>query len=271
MDTVIVDDLRYLENLACDVMIQAGQSNALGYGQGGEKYTPIDEAIFVYPEFTMEDKVHPIYSGKVFVTHDCENAPPKTGNFASGFAPNYVKNDLASGRKLLIIQTGIGGTGFARNHWGLNDVIYQKTVELIEWALALNKENRFKGILWHQGELDAVENYGWTKEKRYETHLENLCKLIRDLRARFGDVPFICGNFSKVWRDKNLETTTAISNAMKEACRVEGNSDFVETDDLKENDSVVHNGDDIHFCRESLKILGERYYQSYYKLTRKKI
>ena len=270
MNVVISDDMRYLESLACDVMIQAGQSNALGYGEGGVKYSPVDEAIFAYPEFTMEDKVHPIYSGRVFVTHDCENAPVKTGNFASGFVPHYIKHDLAHGRKLLIIQTGVGGTGFARNHWGLGDVIYKKTVELTEWAMALNKENRFKAILWHQGELDAVENYGWSREKRYETHLENVCKLIRDLRARFGQVPFICGNFSKVWRDKNPDTTAAIADAMREACCKEKMAAFVDTDDLLDNDSYVHNGDDIHFCRESLKILGERYYAAYNRIMCKR-
>ena len=266
MNTVITDDLRYLQSLACDVIIQAGQSNALGYGQGGIKYTPVDEALFAYPEFTMEDKVHPIYTGKVFVTHDCENAPPKTGNFASGFVPYYIKNNLVQGRKVLIIQTGVGGTGFARNHWGLEDIIYQKTVELIEWAMSLNKANKFKAILWHQGELDAVENYGWSREKRYETHLENVRKLIRDMRSRFGQAPFICGDFSQAWRVKNPETTAAIVDAMREACRLERNAAFVETDGLLENDAVVQNGDDIHFCRESLKVLGERYYDCYRQL-----
>ena len=45
---------------------------------------------------------------------------------------------------------------------------------------------------------------------------------------------------------------------------------FVETADLLSNNQKTSNGDDIHFCRESLYILGRRYYEAFEKLIKSK-
>ncbi len=42
----------------------------------------------------------------------------------------------------------------------------------------------------------------------------------------------------------------------------------VETAGLLSNKQKVGNGDNIHFCREALRILGERYFAQYAMLTR---
>ena len=42
---------------------------------------------------------------------------------------------------------------------------------------------------------------------------------------------------------------------------------FVETADLPSNNQKTGNGDDIHFCRESLHVLGQRYFEKFLALT----
>ena len=49
-----------------------------------------------------------------------------------------------------------------------------------------------------------------------------------------------------------------------------GNAGFVETSDLLSNNQKTQNNDDIHFCRESLHILGHRYYDAFEKIHNSK-
>lgn len=42
-----------------------------------------------------------------------------------------------------------------------------------------------------------------------------------------------------------------------------GKSAFIETYDLLSNNQTISNGDDIHFSKQSLHVLGRRYFDSY--------
>ena len=56
---------------------------------------------------------------------------------------------------------------------------------------------------------------------------------------------------------------------MKKVIAENPNCAFIETDTLSSNDEIFHNGDDIHFCRESLHILGRRYFAEYNRIIGK--
>lgn len=43
------------------------------------------------------------------------------------------------------------------SQWGLQDDLYVRMMEMVDFARSLNAENRVVGFLWHQGETDAIE------------------------------------------------------------------------------------------------------------------
>ena len=88
-----------------------------------------------------------------------------------------------------------------------------------------------------------------------------------DTRARYGEIPIIAGDFVNEWKSKNLELCNPIVAKIKETIAELGNGGFVETADLPSNNQKTGNGDNIHFCRESLHVLGRRYFSAWKQLT----
>ena len=181
------------------------------------------------------------------------------GDFSLAFAKSYIKDGcLEEGRKVLIIRAAVGGTGFQRRPWGLQDDQYLKMLEMTDYALSLNPENRLKGFLWHQGEHDAFE--GNTPENYHK----QLTALINSVKQRYQcpDLPFICGGFAREWKSENEVICAPIQNVIERVAK-EQNGAFVVTDDLPTNNEKTGSGDGIHFCRESLHLLGQRYFKAY--------
>ena len=183
------------------------------------------------------------------------------GDFSLTFAQEYERSSLLKdGRKLLIIRTAVGGAGFKKGHWGLENILHKKMVELVDYALALNPENRVVAVLWHQGEHDAFE--GTAPENYYN----QLCDTIKDVRSRYGEMPFICADFVNEWKQLNIEKCAPIVETIKKVSCDIGNSAFIETSDLLSNNQMIANGDNIHFCRQALQELGYRYFLAFRKL-----
>jgi len=244
------------QNTEYDIIIVAGQSNAFGCGLGpvDDPFQP-DDRIQQMPQganllggYSIARAEEPIADGQPWA------------NLGLPFAREYIRAGLLQpGRKLLILQAAVGGTGFADKHWGLHDDLYQNMLRMIETALALNPGNALKALLWHQGETDA------SFQASQETHTANLQGLVRDVRARFGvpALPFIAGDFVEQWRLANAEICAPVIAAMRAVCGSEGNAAFVETDGLLSNEEAIQNGDTIHFSRSALYALGMRYFEAY--------
>ena len=111
--------------------------------------------------------------------------------------------------------------------------------------------------------------------KKSPNHELNLIKLfenqlftmISSIRARYGKIPFIAADFVREWKQKNIELCEPIVEKIKKVLNDVGASAFVETGDLLSNNEKTGNGDDIHFCRDSLWKLGERYFEKYARLV----
>ena len=178
---------------------------------------------------------------------------------------------LAQGRKLLIIRAAVGGTGFLDKHWGLEDVLYLRMMELTRTALELNPENRLAALLWHQGETDAGLN------ATYEGHYKNFSALVKSVKDEFNvpDLPFIAGDFVHNWADSIPDQCGPVINAMRAVCNDLSAGAFVETVGLTSNyqDSKFHPlgwmGDSIHFSRRAIYDLGKRYFEAYKKIIGK--
>ena len=255
-----------------DIIIQAGQSNAEGCGLGcvEQEYVQTDKIwqLDAPKRVTaLPDRMDIVYLDEPFilkVAEECEGENGKLGNFGLTFAEEYIKAGmLEEDRRVLIVRAAIGGTGFSRKEWGVGYILSNKLVELVNYALSLNEDNRVVGVLWHQGEHDAFE------KNPPENYKKQLFDVASEIRSKYGNMPFVAGDFVNEWKSKNIEICEPIINSIKGVVADLGNSAFVETSDLLSNNQTMNNGDDIHFSRESLHILGERYFETFQKIKQK--
>lgn len=252
-----------------DIIIQAGQSNSEGYGLGPveKEYIPTDKVWYLdAPKrvTALPDRMDVVYFDEppvLKIADEVEGENGKVGNFGLTFCEEYIKaGRLEEGRALLIIRAGIGGTGFWRKEWGVGRILYNKLVELVDYALAMDNDNRVVAFLWHQGEHDAAEG---NPPKQFAASLKEQMLAIR---TRYGNMPIVAGDFVNDWKSKNLEKCEPIVEKIREVVTECGRGAFVETADLPSNDQNTGNGDDIHFCRQSQHILGRRYFEAFKNL-----
>lgn len=250
-----------------DIIIQAGQSNAEGMGLGCviNEFQPSLRISSLSAEKTVEhlpENLKIVYADKPFdlkVAEERLSGGQKIADFALPFAQFYANELLQEDRKVLIIRAAVGGSGFYKKHWTRDGVLYTKMLEMLDYALSLNPENRLVAFLWHQGEHDAFEKNDPNVFK------EQLKFMIENVRNRYSvpNLPFIAGDFVNEWKMKNLDDCIPIVEKIKETIKDVGCSAFIETSDLLSNNQAVKNGDDIHFCRAAQYELGKRYFKAY--------
>ncbi len=246
-----------------DILIQAGQSNSDGtsFGSVEHPYQPNDKVWYLNADFTIS-----IAQEKV-----CNNAPQ--GNFGLTFAKEYIdKGRLEEGRKILILRSAVGGTGFLTGQWKLTDPLYLRMMEMIRTALALNPENRLVALLWHQGEEDVSRNAS------FDVHYNHVMTLLKSVRDEFGvpELPFIAGDFVYDWKKSCLDRAEPVEKATRAVCKDAGHSAFVETSDLQSNREDGLDGqphplgwvDTIHFSRKSIYELGKRYFAAFEEIVK---
>ena len=254
-----------------DIIIEAGQSNAQGCGRGPitEEYIPDEEIMYLVRDFAVSEGIS---NGKWNFELNYKNTPlrievaderdgvgGKIGDFALTFAKKYKENGLLKeGRRVLIIRAGVGGTGFKKKQWTPDGEVYVKMLEMIDFALSLNKHNKLVAFLWHQGEHDAFEG---NDPEVFEAQLKTFIKSVKD-RYNVPEIPFVSGDFVNEWKSENIESCEPIVEKIKKVTAGEGGI-FVETSDLLSNNQATGNGDNIHFSRESLHILGARYFDAF--------
>ncbi len=272
--------------MAYDIIILAGQSNAEGNGLGetNRPFTP-DERILMMrdggkfgyeqqEDGSMKFLVTEPYTFVTEIARERNDGERDYGMFALTFAKKYVEAGLLTdGRKLLIINTAAGGTGFAGRQWGIGNVLHTRLAKMVNEAKG--EGNRFIALLWHQGEHDAFEHADFDFGTRHDSYFNNLSSTVNDIRALCNEpeLPFIAAEFVSEWRDKkeNARACEAVLSATADVCAVLGNGRLVMARDLKSNNQKVNNGDDIHFCRDALATLGERYFEAYAEITGLKI
>ncbi len=234
-----------------DIIVQAGQSNSsgTGYGDASDPYVPSDEVWYFTGDFNIENAC------------ECVEGNQISSNFALSFSKEYLDHGLLKGgRKLLILRTAVGATGFLDHRWGENDDLFLRMMEMIRLSLEMNQNNRLVAFLWHQGETDALLGAS------YQTHFNNLSTLLTLLSKRYKceNIPFIAGDFVKHWKDENQKCCKPVVKAIQDAFCSMPNGNFVYTDELQSNAQVFDCDDIIHFSRESLYELGRKYFKVFY-------
>ena len=260
-----------------DIIIVAGQSNAEGYGKGETAFFPREDIMMMTGKF--DAKVQQTEYGNDYLelsvteeytisqADERQGDDGKRGVIALSFAEKYAEKYLSNGRKLLLVQTSIGGTGFAKNHWGDGDILSERLYKMVDEALLMNEQNRVVAIAWHQGEHDSFEKEELTDRERYDFYYEKLKFFLGKLREKYGKIPFISAGFTKQWVDSYPTRCEAVYSASEKVCAEDGKATFIrKTDDLKSNDQLFGDKDVVHYSKQACKILGERYFDEYEKL-----
>ncbi len=261
-----------------DIILLAGQSNAEGNGRGevASPYQPEEDIMMMKDTQRVcfvknscgsdELSIKEPWFFSVRTAEESVEEGKTYGNFSLSFAKEYIKGGLlAADRKLLIVNATVGGTGFSKEQWGVGDVLYRRLTDMTDAALCLKKNNRIVAFLWHQGEHDAFEHEDWSYEERRGFYYAKLKELVETIRRRYAasNVPFIAGDFVAEWRDKNAVACKAVLDATKAVCEEIGHAAVVSSEGLLSNNQKNGDGDGIHFCRESLYELGQRYFEAY--------
>ena len=262
-------------NIDFDIIILAGQSNAEGNGLGNEELIcENDDKIYhIYdknPTGFKDEDTNPVLQitlpmEKVFgVMEERDTVNGKAASFVDTFTRLYIKNGLLKdNRKLLVLRCAVGGTGFSRNEWGINSVLYKRLRDLADYALNLGGDNKIVALLWHQGEHDAFEQQQLTPTERYDYYFSHFSEQMNDFLHVYGEVPIIAGGFCPDEKKNDPPAYVAVENATKDYLSGIKTGGFVVSDGLLSNDQKISNGDHAHFCRESCIELGKRYFTVY--------
>ena len=181
-----------------------------------------------------------------------------------GLGISFAQTYLADNPEVVVglIPMAWGGKGISQLNKGSK--IYS---DAIRHAKASTQTGTLKGVLWHQGESDTVEQ---TKTDTYEIKLH---QLINDVREDLGDpqLPFIAGNLAEFYgtgKDHNAPDRVARINKIKGILRSlpekMPHTGFVETTGCSPAARAK-----VHFNRQSYILLGKRYAEVYFDMTSK--
>lgn len=107
------------------------------------------------------------------------------------------------------------------------------------------------------GGKEAGSNSEAVEGNKPSVFKQQLLTMIQNVRGRYGEgIPFVAGDFVSEWKEKNLPSCIPIVEKIREVVNEVGDASFVETADLLSNNQKNQDGDDIHFCREAIYILG---------------
>ena len=146
-----------------------------------------------------------------------------------------------------LIPCAVGGTQLSR--WQKGGDLYQQAVVRARQGM---KRGTLKGILWHQGEQDAVDL------QLSESYAGRLGEMVRDLRAELNapTVPFVAGELGEFLTGMSRGKPTyprKINEQIHLAAQSISHSAVVSSSGLKSKEDLVH------FDTPALREFGRRY------------
>ena len=237
------------------LMGQSNMSGGVGLAAGDTK--PVPQVLKMrYAKDGEEPKwaagAHPLHPGR----------PNKKARFGPGlsFAEAYLadKPDVTVG----LIPMAWGGRSIVQLSKGSE--IYGDAIRHTKAAMQVGT---LKGVLWHQGESDTVEQ---TRTDAYEKRLH---RLIEDVREDLGNpqLPFIVGNLAEFYgtgqdhkAPDRVARITKIKEILRRLPKKVPHTGFVESTGCSPAARAK-----VHFDRKSCVLLGKRYAKVYADLFAK--
>ena len=207
--------------------------------------------------------------------------------FSQTFA-NLLLQTLPAGHGVVLVNTGVGGTGFHDGNWvpPNGKLVVQSVAAMAAMAAALparlGGNFTLDALLWHQGEEDAGDN-GDKYHADYCTYLvADVSALVTYLRAAFpggsNSTPFVNGGLLPYWQDAVAGGTGGVPAAIaalntSRACTATADSRvFADTkpDGSPNGDPNARSGvsnDVIHFDATQNVFLGFEYWRAFLRAT----
>ena len=237
------------------LMGQSNMSGGVGLAAGDTK--PVPQVLKMrYAKDGEEPKwaagAHPLHPGR----------PNKKARFGPGlsFAEAYLADN--PGVTVGLIPMAWGGRSIVQLSKGSE--IYGDAIRHTKAAMQVGT---LKGVLWHQGESDTVEQ---TRTDAYE---KRLYRLIEDVREDLGNpqLPFIVGNLAEFYgtgqdhkAPDRVARITKIKEILKRLPKKVPHTGFVESTGCSPAARAK-----VHFDRKSCVLLGKRYAKVYADLFAK--
>lgn len=148
------------------------------------------------------------------------------------------------GKQIGLVVNAKGGTAISL--WKPGGLLYNEAVKRTKIAM---KYGTLKGVIWHQGESDAINTAAYPKQ---------IAELIYNLRADFGipNLPFVAGQISEDKPERHVFNEMILTLP-----QLVPNTGVV----TSEGTSTMEG---IHFTSVSQRLLGERYAVEMLKLLR---
>ncbi len=260
------------------LVLLAGQSNMAGRDFAElDDITPVPGLVMMCKDKKWRPAVEPITRDRDFVgiydqngerinTADkWENVEPgETARRARGVGPGrtFGKLLLQSNPdcQVGLIPTAVGGTPLASWMPGGVDVSdpeghpYDESIETAREAL---KEGEIVAVLWHQGESDAAR-----KNINYKNDMKTVIENFRRDLNLDENIPFIMGELADFYTSVPMDEVVRVNREMRElAAGVKGVY-------VVSAEGLSHQGDNLHFDRESAHELGRRYFECYSKIQK---
>ncbi|HET7712570.1 MAG TPA: sialate O-acetylesterase, partial [Thermoanaerobaculia bacterium] len=232
-----------------DLFLLAGQSNMAGRGVvEAEDRVPNPRVWMLNRSAEWAPAVDPLHFDKPIAGV----GPGRSFGLAIAAANPAVRVGL--------VPVAVGGSPIAT--WRPGVIHTQTGTKPYDDALnrvrAAKRMGEFRAVLWHQGESDATAE----SAPSYES---NLRSVIERLRSDLGSpaIPVLIGQLGRFaghpWTPLQIQVDAAHRRLASEMRNVA----FVSSADL------VDKGDGVHFDSASARMLGRRYAEAYWSMTRR--
>jgi sialate O-acetylesterase len=229
-----------------DIYLLLGQSNMKGRGVIPAESTPDDRIL----NMNMADDqwyvaAHPLHAAGVPDLIDASD------NAGVGPGLDFARALRAAepGVMIGLVPCALGGS--AINLWQPGRDLYQEAIRRATLALANVPPGtaRLAGVLWLQGESDAVE-------ARYALYSDRLSAVVRGLRSDLNepDLPFVACTIGTFINPLNYPRVVEINDVLLSLPNREPRTVCVDARDI-----VTHIGDAMHFDTAAQVEIGQRY------------
>jgi hypothetical protein len=271
-------------NMTWNIVWVGGQSNSVGTNsqKSGYPVWPQDPRIQMFCWNAQHGCTTGTFSEASYPVYGESNV-----GFSLTFA-NLLLQTLPVNQGVVLINTGVGGTGFHDGNWvvpnGRLAIQSVKAVTALSNAFQANLGGNysFHSMLWHQGEEDSGDN-GDKYHADFCTYLINdLTALIDFFRSSFPGVskstPFIDGGLLPYWEDNvaggtgdvpaaiySLNTSRACTGTADSRIFQDFNPDGTPAGDPNYRSGVSNMV--IHFDATQATFLGFEYWRAYLRAT----
>jgi hypothetical protein len=232
-------------NATHDVFLLAGQSNMAGRGRLADVPPLRHDRVFMFRGGTWQPAREPLHTDK-----------PEIAGAGLGMSFAVELAERNPDARIGLVPCAVGGTALSR--WVPGADLY--AIAVATTRRALSQQGVLRGILWHQGENDALN------AQEAAAYGERLAAMVEVLRFDLGSptAPFLAGELGPFLHgDVSCRHSERINAALRALATRLPHCACVSAEGLADS------GDGVHFDAASLREFGRRYAAAYARLAGK--